>query len=80
MILTIPYEKGFTIKVDGKKTEYYRVLNSLVGFDLKAGSHQIEVKFYPRGLNLGIIISSISLITFVVISINQTKKRTNKNY
>jgi uncharacterized membrane protein YfhO/putative flippase GtrA len=64
LFTSIPYEDGWTIKVDGKKTDYYRVYDAFIAIDLKEGNHQIEFVYYPPGLKLGIIVSLISMLLF----------------
>ena len=68
LMLTIPYEKGWTIYVDNKKVNYYEVLNTFIGIDINKGRHTVELKYETPGLKLGIIISLISLSTLLIIS------------
>lgn len=66
LMLTIPYEKGFIIKVDGTQVEYEEVLNSLIGIELEKGTHEITVEYKQPGLKLGIIISFIAILTAII--------------
>lgn len=59
---SIPYNEGWRVYVDGKKSNYYMLLDSFIGLDLKEGNHKIEFVYIPKGLIPGIIISGISLI------------------
>lgn len=61
LMVTIPYEKGLIIKVDGKKIEYKEVLNTFVGIDLEKGNHEITIDYKQPYLKEGLIISIISL-------------------
>ena len=68
LFLSIPYEEGFTIKANGKKLDTFILFDTFVGVNLEKGSHSITIDYTPHGLNLGIIISSIScLISFIYI-------------
>lgn len=58
---SIPYDTGWTVYVDGKKTNYYILLDSFIGLDLKEGKHTIEFKYIPKGFIPGIIISGAAL-------------------
>ena len=44
---TIPYDKGWIVKVDGERVETYENLDSLLGFDAPAGEHEIELRYMP---------------------------------
>ncbi len=78
VMLTIPYDKGITIYVDGKKTTYYKVLDTFIGLDITPGSHEIKVTYFPVGLKAGIIISSISLTILVILEILKNKKQKDR--
>lgn len=62
LFTSIPTEPGWTAYVDGKKVEMVELYSAFNGIKLTPGKHIIEFKFYPPGLNLGIAISSISLL------------------
>ena len=64
MFTSIPYDKGWTVKVDGKVVKTRKIWNSLLGFDISSGEHTIEFSFIPEGWIAGVGISIISLIVF----------------
>ena len=55
----IPYQKGFTIKIDNKEIEYKKVDNKYIGFPITSGTHTITVKYNVPGKQVGIILSII---------------------
>ena len=59
LFLSIPYDKGFKVYVDGKKVKYNKVVGDFIGIDLKKGNHKIELRYYSEGLFVGIFISVI---------------------
>lgn len=61
LFLSLPYEKGFTILVDGKKKDYDIVWDTFVGIDLEKGEHEITINYIPDGLILGSVISLITI-------------------
>lgn len=69
MMTTIPNEPGWTIKVDGKKVEPVVLLGSLIGVEMSAGEHTVEMTFFPDSLILAMILELIGLsfIGFVVM-------------
>lgn len=62
LLLSIPYEEGWTIYVDGKKTEYYKLNEIFTAIDLSAGKHAIEMKYIPKAFYLSLFISLLSII------------------
>lgn len=68
LLLTIPYDQGWTVRVDGEKVSTYRVGEALMGVDLTEGTHKIEMHFVPKGLWTGSLIS-IACICLYLFSI-----------
>lgn len=60
---SIPYDEGWSLIIDGKKAEYIKILDGLIGVELDEGEHSIEFKYHVPGLRLGSIISIIGLIS-----------------
>lgn len=73
LILTIPYEEGFKIKIDDEKVKYYKILNGMIGIDLTKGSHKIELTYTTPGLDKGLIISCISLCILITLFLKKFK-------
>ncbi len=68
MFTSIPYDEGWNIFVDGKKVDIYEANNSLISFYVEGtGEHSIEMKYMPVTIALGITISIICLIIFMVL-------------
>ncbi|MBR5247912.1 MAG: YfhO family protein [Lachnospiraceae bacterium] len=67
LILSVPYEKGWTVMVDGVETKPALFGGTLMALDLKAGHHIIEMHYVPYGKNLGILVSMVSIAIFVTI-------------
>ena len=65
LVLSIPYESGWALKVDGTAAELSPYDELFCSVDLPAGEHEIELIFYPDGLNAGICISLLSLGLFL---------------
>ena len=71
--LSIPYDEGFIIKVDGKKVDYEKVNKSFIGFPLSDGSHDIEIEFKAPNVFIGKVISLIGISIFIIIIIYERK-------
>lgn len=72
-ILSIPYEKGWTIKVDGVKREAQLLGDSLIAVSLEAGQHTIELSYLPEGLILGSLLSLCGIVIFVILCIRKRR-------
>ena len=69
---SIPYDKGWKVYIDGKKVNTFKTANALLAFDSINGKHNITIKYFPNNMLFGIVISSISLSTIIIL---KTKKK-----
>ena len=67
--LSIPYTKGWTAYVDGKKTDTIVVNTAFIGILLEKGNHKIELKYETPLLKVGVIFTILGLISFIVVVI-----------
>ncbi len=68
--LTIPYDEGFTITVDGEEVEYEIVNNSFIGFQISSGFHKINIEYKTPLKIESLILSIVSIFCltgFVVV-------------
>lgn len=66
LMITVPYDDGFEVYVDGIKSNYNEIFDTFIGIDLTEGEHKIELIYKIPYLKLGIIVSIISvIITFI---------------
>lgn len=75
MYTSIPYENGWTIKVDGKKVEPVVLLDSLIGINVPEGTHAVTMKFMPDYFIKGIFVSSLGLILLILIIIFEKRSK-----
>ena len=64
-IYQIPYDKGFSVEVNGKKSEIIKVNNGFIGIKINKGINNINVKYMPKGFIEGLIVSIISIIIYI---------------
>ena len=64
MMTSIPFEKGWTVKVDGKVVETAKVWDSLLAYKITPGEHTVEMSYLPDGFVLGFIISTASIALY----------------
>ena len=62
LFTSIPYDEGWSVKVDGKKVPYYRVAGAFIGVDMEPGMHAVEFSYMPKGLIPGILVSVVCMI------------------
>ena len=67
LFLSIPYAEGWSAVVDGENAEITPIQDALMGIRLKAGSHDISLKYTPAGFKAGLIISIVSVISIALI-------------
>lgn len=80
LVLTIPYDKAWNVKVDGKEVKHYKALGDLTALKLTPGAHQIEMHYVVPGLQVGAWISVITfalLIAYEIIKFKMQHKKTN---
>ncbi len=78
LLLSIPYDKGWTVKVDGKKTEAYAWKDAFMAIDLQPGYHEISFHYCPVGFVPGLCISLSGIATAVVLCLNDRRKKGQK--
>jgi predicted small lipoprotein YifL len=61
VMTTIPQDGGWKVYVDGKRVEDFKVLGSLMAFNVAAGSHTVEFKYHVPAFAAGILLSLIAL-------------------
>lgn len=67
LMLSIPYDPSWTLKVNGVKTQMTEVAEALIGVELEPGEYTIELSFTPRGFKLGILISTFALLILFLV-------------
>lgn len=72
MTVTLPFDEGWNVYVDGKKVKIYKSLGGLIGFN-KSNGMNIEMKYVVPGLKQSIIISIISVVILTFISVRGRK-------
>ena len=77
MIFTsIPYDKDWIVKIDGKEVEKVELLDALLGVECEPGTHTIELMYKPK-YTIPIIISSATFI-FLITKIFIDKRKKNE--
>ena len=80
LFTTIPYEKGWTVTVDGEKIETFAFKDAFLAFEMKKGNHQIQFSYSPYGMNIGIGISLVSLFIFCGLIYYNKRQNSSKSF
>lgn len=67
MMTSIPYDRGWSVYVDGKEVPSYAISNALLAFDISEGAHTVELRYWPSGLTVGLIVSVLSLALLILL-------------
>ena len=80
ILVSLPYEDGYVVYVDGVRKDYSEYRNALMLIPVSEGDHQIIIKYVPPGLKVGIIISIFSFILLTIIYFyNRQREISRKN-
>ncbi len=74
LMTTVPYDNGWTVKVDGKKVETFGVANAMLAVNMSSGKHTVEMSFCPTWFWLGVCISVLSLVTLIFEAIGSHRR------
>ncbi len=74
LMTSIPYDEGWTVYVDGSEVKPEKIKDTFLGISLNAGEHSIRLSFFPMGLKLGMGITGVSLLFFLLLFMSQRRK------
>lgn len=77
---SIPYDKGWSVKVDGEKVTTYAMAKGLLAIDVAKGVHDVKLQYTPPGFYMGAAISVVGFLVFFLLCIGERscKKRFRK--
>lgn len=64
---SVPYGDQWKVYVDGSETQTYKNYNGFLAFGITPGTHDIELKYSPKGLAVGVSITCISAFIIVIM-------------
>lgn len=68
---SIPYDKSWTVKVDGKEIDpkdYVALEDAYLCFNLAKGEHSIEISYEQQGFKIGALISATTVLLMVLVA------------
>jgi uncharacterized membrane protein YfhO len=67
LYLSVPYDGGWTLKVDGKEKEKEILFAGMTGVFLGRGQHTIEMVYDLRYFNKGLLMSVAGIVLCIVL-------------
>ena len=75
VFLSVGYDEGLTLKINGKKAKLYEVYDGLTAFYLQSGENEIEITYTPSGFVTGVLISLAGMGLIVAAWVLWLKKK-----
>jgi len=69
LFTSIPYDKGWTVEVDGIEQETEKIFDTFLSVEVPEGTHTIRCSYEPQGLRLGIWISLGSALFLILAAV-----------
>lgn len=73
MMLPIPYERGWEVRVNGEKQPLKKVNYAFVGFPIMEGMNHIKLVYYPPFFRITLISTIVSLL-LAILFVRRTRK------
>jgi hypothetical protein len=73
VFLSLPYDSGMRLKINGKSAELYKVYDGFTAFYLEEGVNEIFISFTPRGFGAGLSLCIMGIA--IIIAYCALKKR-----
>lgn len=64
LVLSVPYDPGWTLYVDGTRTDMDLFEDTFIGTYLDEGMHTIELRYFPKGFIPGVVVSVLCIVLF----------------
>lgn len=77
LFTSIPYDHGFTVKVDGVKTAYTSFADTFLIIPLPAGAHEISISYLSPGVLPGCMIAIIAILLVSIYYLVLPRKSNN---
>ena len=80
LYMSVPYEKGLTAYVNGRKAEIFKVNDAFCAIKLKKGKNSIKLSFVPEGMNIALILSAFGILFWILSHKIIFREKTMKHY
>jgi len=66
LVFSFPFDKGWTLRIDGQAVPCQMVLDCFLAADVPAGTHSFDLRYVPQGFTLGCAISCAAVLAAAV--------------
>lgn len=74
LLFQIPYDKGWSLSIDGVEKEINQVDFSLMGVEITKGQHFIELKYFPYLMKEGLFLTFFGLVCLIILYFRRKTK------
>ncbi|MED9904938.1 MAG: YfhO family protein [Lachnospiraceae bacterium] len=67
LVMSVPYEPGWEIFIDGKETEYEMFADTMIAVPVTSGKHTVSMRYSIHGTGLGLMLSIVGTVLFILI-------------
>lgn len=75
VLITLPHDSGYRVKVNGEKITPSSYRNAFMLIYLDSGYNDIEIRYNPDGLIIGVIVTVISVILCVLFTYRKSNAK-----
>lgn len=75
LVLSVPYEKGWKVEINGERVQPELFGNALMAFDLEPGDYTISMTYTPYGECVGMVVSIVSILLFTALMLRERRKQ-----
>ncbi|MCR5236984.1 MAG: YfhO family protein, partial [Lachnospiraceae bacterium] len=79
VIVSIPYDSAWHIRCDGERIEPRPAVELLLGMEVPAGKHEIEMRYIPHGTFAGLSVSIIGIVMLVIMIVFDSRAKQHVN-
>lgn len=75
LAFAIPYSPGWHIEIDGQRAQSIKVNDFLLGVELSAGTHTVQLRYHSPGFRMGAALSGVGLCVLGAMLLYRRKDR-----
>lgn len=75
MVLTLPYDEGWKIQINGTEVKKYQVNGGFMGIPIQNGVNELDMYFVPKGFKLGFILSCVGSLIYIILITSEYRNR-----